>query len=185
MLLEAAAVGWAAGEIAPLVAQFLRERANEHGAVTEAAFRQWLQDEAFPKLLQQSGQALQAIVSMKATETERYAKLEALLQEIRIAVTPTKSTPPALSPQAISILAQVIESGTTEMIECGNLDGPSYLLVSEHSLVFDAPAFLADDLDELVRQRYLSLDYNAQGKALYKPTRDGAAYITGQATPAA
>lgn len=183
MLLEAAAVSWATGEIAPLVAQFLRERANERGAVMEAAFRLWLQDEAFPKLLQQSGQALQAIVSMKAMETERYAKLEALLQEIRVAVTPVKSTAQELSPQAIRVLAQVIESGTTEMIQVGSYDGASYLLVSGRSLVFDAPAFLADDLDELVRHGYLSLNHNARGKALYKPTRRGAAYIAGQATP--
>lgn len=183
MILEGAAVAAAAGQIAPLVAQFLRERGNERGAVTEAAFRMWLQEEAFPRLLAESGQALKTLVSMKATETERYHRLESLLQDIRTAVTPAHAKAPDLSTQAIDILSQVIDSGTTEMIEMGYLTGTSYLLTNERSLIVQDSVFLADDLKTLVDQKYLTLDYNGGGDAVYRPTRRGAAFIAERALP--
>ena len=182
MILEGAAVAAAAGQIAPLVAQFLRERGNERGAVTEVAFRMWLQEEAFPRLLAESGQALKTLVSMKATETERYTRLESLLQDIRAAVAPARAKAPDLSTQAIDILAQVIDSRTTEMIETQYLSGTSYLLTNDRSLIVQDAVFLSDDLKTLADQQYLTLDYDG-GHAVYRPTRRGAAFIAERALP--
>lgn len=59
-------------QLAPLVAQWLEHRSQRAERDDADAFRQWLQNEAFPRLLEQSEQALQSIAGLKAAEKERF-----------------------------------------------------------------------------------------------------------------
>jgi hypothetical protein len=69
-----------------LVADFLKVRQERGESCDAAAFHEWLRSEAVPRLLEQSAQTFQTVVSMKATQTERYDELLAHVLAIRRAL---------------------------------------------------------------------------------------------------
>jgi hypothetical protein len=78
--------------LAPLVIEWFKERRDSDRSVDAVAFRQWLETEAFPTLLSNSAQALQAVTNLKASEHERFEIVLAKLAEILAAVSrPTPS----------------------------------------------------------------------------------------------
>jgi hypothetical protein len=56
--------------LSALCAEYLKTREERHERVDADAFRQWLHDDVFPRLLEQSAQALESITGLKAAEKE-------------------------------------------------------------------------------------------------------------------
>jgi len=77
--------------LAPLVIEWFKERRDSDRSADAVSFRQWLETEAFPTLLSNSAQALQAVINLKASEHERFEIVLGKLAEILAAV--SKPTP--------------------------------------------------------------------------------------------
>jgi hypothetical protein len=71
---------------ASLVADFLKERQERGESIDAKAFRDWLEHQAFPRLLANSNQTLQSVISIKADHHERYNELLRHVLAIRRAV---------------------------------------------------------------------------------------------------
>jgi hypothetical protein len=69
--------------LSALCAEYLKTREERHERVDADAFRQWLHDDVFPRLLEQSAQALESITGLKAAEKERFDTLLGHLLAIR------------------------------------------------------------------------------------------------------
>ena len=90
-----------------LFAEYLKTREDQAARIDADAFRQWLEREAFPRLLEQSEQALRSIVGLKADEKERYDILLEHVRAIRAAVVPNTAveTWRAMEPVDRAVLA--------------------------------------------------------------------------------
>jgi len=71
---------------ASLAADFMKARLERGESFDTDAFQQWLQREAFPHLLAQSDQTLRSLISLKASQHERYEELLDHVVAIRHAV---------------------------------------------------------------------------------------------------
>lgn len=60
---------------APLAAEYLKTRKENGEAVSNEDFQRWLQDEMMPQLLAQSDHLLRTMVSMKASQHERFQEV--------------------------------------------------------------------------------------------------------------
>lgn len=70
-------------QLASFVADFFTARKSRADAATAEEFRQWLEREAFPRLLNQSDQAMTTLLSLKANQREQFDQIMGLLQQIR------------------------------------------------------------------------------------------------------
>lgn len=75
-----------ASTLAGLVATYLTEVARQKGTHSSEGFQSWLERTAFPELRRTAEQTLTTVVSLKATDTERYNTLIDHLFAIRRAV---------------------------------------------------------------------------------------------------
>jgi hypothetical protein len=71
---------------ASLAADFMKVRLERGESFDTDAFQRWLQTEAFPQLLAQSDQTLHSLISLKASQHERYHELLDHVVAIRHAV---------------------------------------------------------------------------------------------------
>lgn len=69
-----------------LAADFLKLRLERGESCDSIAFQNWLKNEAFPQLLEQSDQTLRSLISLKASQHERYNELLDHVVAIRRAV---------------------------------------------------------------------------------------------------
>jgi hypothetical protein len=86
----------------------------------------------------------------------------------------------ALSSQAISLLEQFHDSGSSKIIEF-QMDSKTTLTVvdgpNNYSLAISDPRFIADDLSALVERGLLGLSHNGSGRRLYSYTRAAARLV--------
>ena len=66
-----------------LAAEFLKTRKEQAGSLNADDFRNWLEREAFPLLLQNSDQLLASVIAMKAQNTEQYQTMIGLLTKLQ------------------------------------------------------------------------------------------------------
>jgi len=94
-----------------MCAEFFKTQQERNARVDSDSFRQWLQDELFPRLLEQSDKALTSIISLKANEKERFEVILGHLVAIRAAVAePTAADIwHGLQPNDRSVLAQLYQ----------------------------------------------------------------------------
>ncbi|MDO8863726.1 hypothetical protein Q6D67_18700 [Haliea sp. E1-2-M8] len=81
-----------------------------------------------------------------------------------------------VSTQAGSILKQILDSGSNNMIELNVYGGPEFALNSG-SIAYDDPQFIEDDLLTLVDMRLLRLDYNSKGGRVFYITRAARIFV--------
>jgi len=75
--------------IAPLFAlfaEYLKTREDRDARIDADAFKQWLEQEAFPRLLAESSQTLQTLIGLKAAEKERFDTILEHLLALRAAL---------------------------------------------------------------------------------------------------
>jgi hypothetical protein len=109
-----------------------------------------------------------------------------ILAAVKAAPSDKPSSGPALaklglSEQALSILRQFVESGD-EQFFYANWGGGQWSLQLCHGdqrqLEVTEPRFLQDDLDQLVAQKLLTVEYNTDGHGIYGITRDAVRLIS-------
>ena len=71
-----------------LAAEFLKTRKEQAGSLNADDFRNWLEREVFPLLLQNSDQLLASVISMKAQNTEQYQTMIGLLTKLQDSISP-------------------------------------------------------------------------------------------------
>lgn len=103
-------------QLASFVGDFFTTRKSRTDAATAEEFREWLEREAFPRLLNQSDQAMTTLLSLKANQREQFDQIMGLLKQIRELVSGASpaSVWGALEDPEQRILACLYEQAITE-----------------------------------------------------------------------
>jgi hypothetical protein len=114
------------------------------------------------------------LVSRLKSITDQLAVLAQKVEGFGPLVNLTQSSP-NLSPQALSILKQIFDSNCECVMEHTNYGGTNYLFIGSKrgQIEADEPRFIEEDLESLVRNKYLRVEYTAKGTSKYYITRVG------------
>lgn len=131
---------------ASLAADFLKVRQERGESHDAAAFQEWLRRDAFPQLLAQSDHTLRSVISLKATQQERYDELLDHVLAIRRAVVEPKPTDEwsALSDVDRGILMHVYEKSRDDPFEHCSEEELEKALKTDGAIVAKSARYLAE-----------------------------------------
>jgi hypothetical protein len=86
-----------------------------------------------------------------------------------------------LSPQAVSVIKQLVDSGAKEFIEHKYMSGEpdAYTLIgAPGDISYDEPRFMEDDLNTLVELGLLRLEFGSRGSKRFQVTRNAVKLVS-------
>jgi hypothetical protein len=182
-----------AGAFANIVGLISNFKTERSGAKL-SDFMDWLREQHHDHLAAAISQnkALSAELStlFKTNHEDLVSRLTSLNQQIsQIAnqiegfgnIAKILSPVPSLSPQALSVLNQVVESGAKfVMVHKVHTGGPNHLLLiggATAQVQYDDARFIEEDLETMVRLDLLRLEFTSKGERRFLPTRAGVDYV--------